>query len=752
MKRFLPLLVLLFILSMTFVAADGCIFIPPGYYDDVTEPTQKAIIIHDGTQEQLMLQVSYGGEADNFAWVVPFPVVPEINITNPYIFNEAYELTASKYRNAPSLHPFGGERYLSANPDQSVQVLDQKQIDVYEATTLAANDANALEKWLADNNYIVPPNTNEVLQPYIDQEWYYVAFKINLEGYLAELFPALEPYGYEVSSSDEFKEAIKEIATDYVVENKPYNELKPLVGELNLESYYQVIREDTYKTQLKEYHGYPQSDIISRMSSQLQEIIAGVYHTNIITRCTDSNKHICEEQNVIPEDTAFAIVMDNCGLSCRDLEVRQSLSIEEATQIIKKAYLNDDAQALEYVGTIQKYDHDDLEDYRRRVERRTEDAIELEVQDRLKLIAVQELSPLLSQAANYNAIPRVLAQDIFDDIINEVPYSQSKAAKVPFLGSSHYTMWELMYTGLHDEVLVASAFKSNIESAIETKSRATQNSLQRGTLKSLHFTFDSPIPVYPLRISALNKGESEILLYIFAKNKMNITSMKGFTLERARQLTWDDLNKSSYHYGHPYKMYMYEPSMPNPMKGSLIDYIDDEYYVTKYRAVMTSEDMTSDVYFEQAPNNKEYQIVKTEDWFVLKWILAILGILIGVGLLYGFNVGVFMLIALGWNRITSSWWNVKYKKMFCYAIPIPLVIIAVPIVDAITKWRNWEDFWLSWIDPFRFIFEKFDYFLPETIAAVIAFAIFAVFWFVIFRVVHQMITTAGEERKSKPKE
>lgn len=64
--------------------ADGC-FITADKRD-ITEPTQKALIVCSGGVEDLVLQVRYSGETSGFAWLVPTPARPQVGQASERLF------------------------------------------------------------------------------------------------------------------------------------------------------------------------------------------------------------------------------------------------------------------------------------------------------------------------------------------------------------------------------------------------------------------------------------------------------------------------------------------------------------------------------------------------------------------------------------------------------------------------------------------------------------------------------------------
>jgi len=59
------ILVAIIILMPSIVSADGGFFIPFGY-ENIYQPSQKAVIIYDEGKEDLILQVKYEKGAENF--------------------------------------------------------------------------------------------------------------------------------------------------------------------------------------------------------------------------------------------------------------------------------------------------------------------------------------------------------------------------------------------------------------------------------------------------------------------------------------------------------------------------------------------------------------------------------------------------------------------------------------------------------------------------------------------------------------
>jgi hypothetical protein len=75
---------------------DGDVVPPRDYEGSLEERAQEAIIVFHGSDEpggsieDLILKISVAGEVDHFAWVVPFPPVPEAFPEESELFAELF--------------------------------------------------------------------------------------------------------------------------------------------------------------------------------------------------------------------------------------------------------------------------------------------------------------------------------------------------------------------------------------------------------------------------------------------------------------------------------------------------------------------------------------------------------------------------------------------------------------------------------------------------------------------------------------
>ncbi len=127
-----------FLLSPALLNADGKVIRPRDYHGSLEERAQEAIIVFqpgsDGVSavEDLILKISVTGNTDHFAWVVPFPAVPETAQESSKIFNELFaycELRSARPLNLPAAQsPRRPESRRKAGPVLKSQVVGSFQV------------------------------------------------------------------------------------------------------------------------------------------------------------------------------------------------------------------------------------------------------------------------------------------------------------------------------------------------------------------------------------------------------------------------------------------------------------------------------------------------------------------------------------------------------------------------------------------------------------------------------------------------
>ena len=179
------------------VCGDGG-FIPPrlegrsGGTGGFSSPGQKGIVIDGGDGTQLLiLQTSYRGPAEDFAWIVPVPGLPPaggVFAPDPWFIDMAFTLTQvhsttdlrmQAQQTGPGFAGGLAHEGVAGGGTLGRVTLHRRMVaGDYDAAVLSASDEQALRQWLAAGGYAVSEVAADAFAHYISRGWYFVALKV----------------------------------------------------------------------------------------------------------------------------------------------------------------------------------------------------------------------------------------------------------------------------------------------------------------------------------------------------------------------------------------------------------------------------------------------------------------------------------------------------------------------------------------------------------------------------------------------
>ena len=193
MKRLLGLLLVsatLVIAAPAQACACGAMVDGPG--GDTAVTAERAVVVWDGTQETILLRLSTRSEAVTAGLLIPTPASAKVSLGDEQVFTDLAAVTAP--RTEERWHLFGdplligskdvgGDGEAGAGPGSAgVEVLESVDLGPLRATTLAAADPQALERWLEAHRFQTSPALQQSVQPYVEEGWTFVAVQLNAVG------------------------------------------------------------------------------------------------------------------------------------------------------------------------------------------------------------------------------------------------------------------------------------------------------------------------------------------------------------------------------------------------------------------------------------------------------------------------------------------------------------------------------------------------------------------------------------------
>lgn len=185
-SRFLLLLAPLALAALPTEEAEAC----GGCFVQQTETTQvsghRMILSVSQDQTTLYDQITYVGQPEEFAWVLPIRGEVQLAVSSDAMFGNLENLTQVVV-NSPSINcPSGGcnggfsdgSGGGSVGPGGGVDVIAQQVVGPYETVQLAATDPAALATWLGEHGYNIPEDIQPIIDAYVEEGFGFLALRL----------------------------------------------------------------------------------------------------------------------------------------------------------------------------------------------------------------------------------------------------------------------------------------------------------------------------------------------------------------------------------------------------------------------------------------------------------------------------------------------------------------------------------------------------------------------------------------------
>ena len=150
------------------------------------------------------VQIAFTGDADDFAWVVPVPDVPDLFVSNDALFDvlangtipthslirDFGECTSGGFAESDADTDADGDADTDADLGEGgVAVIASETVGPYDTVVLQATNAGVLVEWLQEQDYAIPSDLEPVLAPYLAEHQYFVALKLSSDKDAGNLSP-----------------------------------------------------------------------------------------------------------------------------------------------------------------------------------------------------------------------------------------------------------------------------------------------------------------------------------------------------------------------------------------------------------------------------------------------------------------------------------------------------------------------------------------------------------------------------------
>ncbi|MBL8910433.1 MAG: DUF2330 domain-containing protein [Archangium sp.] len=177
-----------------------CGFYVAGGGAELFNNATQVVLMREGTRTVLSMQNNYQGPPENFAMVIPVPVVlkkENVKTLSKDIFSTVDKLSAPRlveyWEQDPCYIPppedieeesgavdkMEADEKPSSKPSLGVKVEARFSVGEYEIVILSAKDALGLELWLKENKYKIPSGAEPLFRPYIQQGMKFFVAKVD---------------------------------------------------------------------------------------------------------------------------------------------------------------------------------------------------------------------------------------------------------------------------------------------------------------------------------------------------------------------------------------------------------------------------------------------------------------------------------------------------------------------------------------------------------------------------------------------
>lgn len=160
-------------------AACACGGVAPSPGSEVAVNEEHAIVSRSGGVEQIDLLLGMLTTDTRTGLVFPTPSPATVTLGDRADFEALDRVTTP--RRVEDYDPWSipGDGATAGGPPE---VLADVDLGPIRAVTLAADDADGLATWLADNDFALPDAVSALLGSYVDRGWYFVAMKLTADG------------------------------------------------------------------------------------------------------------------------------------------------------------------------------------------------------------------------------------------------------------------------------------------------------------------------------------------------------------------------------------------------------------------------------------------------------------------------------------------------------------------------------------------------------------------------------------------
>lgn len=168
----------------------------------ISQVNERILFVQGQGTVTTHVQIQYSGRPEDFAWILPVPSLPELSISHNELFRQLEFATQPSF-----VLDFEGDENCLVFPfvrftdavaeDGGVEVVATEQVGPFDTVIITGDDPQAVSNWLLDNGYVLDGLGVELLAPYVNDGFHFVALKLAPDKDLGDLQPIALTYAAE---------------------------------------------------------------------------------------------------------------------------------------------------------------------------------------------------------------------------------------------------------------------------------------------------------------------------------------------------------------------------------------------------------------------------------------------------------------------------------------------------------------------------------------------------------------------------
>lgn len=160
--------------AMLWLAAQPAGACACGIAIEATISEESGLVIEQPGREQIVLSLDLASDgSERAAVVLPVPGIPTVDA-----IERGDPLAYLELATVPPEPVVGAGAGADTAGAPGVDVIGRDTVGGYDVSRLAADDPQALNRWLLSNGYTLPPAAESILADYIDEGWSFVAIRL----------------------------------------------------------------------------------------------------------------------------------------------------------------------------------------------------------------------------------------------------------------------------------------------------------------------------------------------------------------------------------------------------------------------------------------------------------------------------------------------------------------------------------------------------------------------------------------------